>query len=61
MRVTDIFEKAEYKKPIFQGLVSQVLFDTETKGPVFYIGLGPMTINLPIGTIELLYLFYNTG
>ena len=59
--VTNIFGKADYKKPIFQGLKSKVLFDIETKGQVFCIALGPVTICISIGTIELLYLFYNTG
>ena len=61
VRVTNMFEKAEYKKPIFYGLLFQVLFDIETMGQVFCIALGPVTICIPIGTIELLYLFYNTG
>ena len=56
-----MFKKAEYKKPIFQGLKSKVLFDIETQGKVFCIDLGPVTIYISIGTIELLYLFYNIG
>ena len=59
--VTNMFKKAEYKKPIFQGLKSKVLFDIETKGQVFCIALGPVTICISVGTIELLYLFYNIG
>ena len=55
--VTNMFDKVEYKKPIFQGLISQVLFDIETRGQVFCIALGPVTICIPIGKIELLYLF----
>ena len=31
LRVTNIFEKAEYRKSIFQGLIFQVLFDIETR------------------------------
>ena len=61
MSVTNTFEKAEYKNPIFQGLISQVLFDIDTRGQVFYIALGPVAICIPIGIIELLYLFYNIG
>ena len=61
VRVTNIFKKAEYKKPIFQGLKSKVLFDIETKGQVICIALGPVTICISIGTIELLYLFYDIG
>ena len=56
-----MFEKAEYKKLIFQGLKSKVLFDIETKGQVFCIALGPVTIYISIGTIDLLYLLYNIG
>ena len=52
MRVTNMFGKAEYKKPI--------LLDIETRGQVFYVTLGPVTICIPIGTIGSLYLFYNT-
>ena len=59
--VTNKFKKAEYKKPIIQGLKSKVLFDVETKGQVFSIALGPVTICRSIGTIELLYIFYNIG
>ena len=59
--VTNMFKKAEYNKPIFQGLKSKVLFDIETKGQVFCIALGSVTICTSIGTIELLYLFYNIG
>ena len=54
-----MLKKPEYEKPICQGLKSRVLFDIETKGQMFCIALGPVTICLSIGTIELLYLFYN--
>ena len=57
----NMFKKAVYKKAIFQGLKSKVLFDIETTGQVFCIALGPVTICISIGTIELLYLFYNIG
>ena len=30
--ITNMFKKAEYKKQIFQGLKSKVLFDVEKKG-----------------------------
>ena len=53
--VTSMFERAEYKKPICYGLMFQVLFDIETVGQVFCIALGPVTICISIGTIELLY------
>ena len=58
-----MFEKAEYKKPIFQGLISQVLFDIglKTMGQKFCIALGPVVICIPTGTVELLYLFNNIG
>ena len=59
--VTNMFEKAEYNKADFYGFKSQVLFDIETRGQEFCIDLGPVTICTPIGTIELLYLFYSTG
>ena len=59
--ITNMFKKAEYKKAIFQGLKSKVQFDIETKGQVFCIALGPVTIYISIRTIELLYLFYNIG
>ena len=59
--VTNMFKKAKYKKPTFQGLKSKVLFDIETKGQVLCVALGPVTICISIRTIELLYLFYNIG
>ena len=59
--VSNKFKKAEYKKPIFQGLKSKVLFDIETRGQVVCIALGPVAIGIPIGTIELLYLFISGG
>ena len=57
--VTNMFKKAEYKKPIFQWLKCKVLLDIETKGQGFCTALGPVTICIYIGTIELMYLFYN--
>ena len=57
MYITNMFEKAQYKKPIFQGLISQVLLDIETRGQLFYIALGSLTISIPIETIGSLYLF----
>ena len=59
--VTNMFEKAEYNKPIFQGLISRVVFDVETRGQVFCIALGPVTLCITIGTIRLLYLFKMQG
>ena len=59
--VTNMLKKAEYKKPIFQWLKCKVLLDTETKSQVFCIALGPVAICIYIGTIELMYLFYNIG
>ena len=53
--------KGWVKKPIFQGLISRVLLDIQTKGQVFCITLGPVTVRIPNGTIGLLYLFYNIG
>ena len=58
-RVTNMFGKAKYKKPIFKGLIFQIPFDIETKSQVLCITLGPVTICISIGTIELLNLFYN--
>ena len=46
--------------PIFQELISRVLLEIETRGQVFCIVLGPVTISIAIKTIGLLYLFYNT-
>ena len=51
VRVTNMFEKAEYKKPILQGLIYRVLLYIETSGDVFFIAHGPVTICIPIGTI----------
>ena len=34
--------------------------DTETRGQIFCIALGPVTICITIGTFGSLYLFYNT-
>ena len=53
-------ENAHYKNPIIQGSISRVLLDIETGGQVFCIALGPVTICIAIGTIVLLYLFFNT-
>ena len=61
VRVTSMFEKAQYKEPMFQGLISRVLLDMETKGQVFCISIGPVTICIDIRTHGLLYIFYNTG
>ena len=61
LRFTNMFEKVEYKKTIFQGLISQVLFDTETSDEMFCTAIGYLTICIPIGAIGLLYLFYNNG
>ena len=58
--VANLFEKAEYKKPIFQELISRVLWEIETREQVFCVALGPVTICISIGIIELLYLLYNT-
>ena len=55
VRVTNMLEKPHYKKPTFQALISRILLDTETRGRVFRIALGPVTICIPIGTIGLLY------
>ena len=57
--LTNLFENAQYKKPIIQGLISQVLLNIVTRGQVFCIALGPVTICVPIRTIGLLYLLYN--
>ena len=56
-----MFEKAQYKKPIFQGLITRVQLDIETRDQVFCVALGPVTICITIGTIGLLYVFYSTG
>ena len=56
-----MYERAEYRKPIFQGLISRVLLDIETRGQVFCKALGPVNICIAIGTVVLVYLFYNTG
>ena len=59
--VTNMFQKAKNITPIFQELITQVLFDIGIRSQVFCIALHPVTICIPIGTIELLYLFYNKG
>ena len=56
-----MFQNAHYKKSIFQELISRVLLEIETRGQVFCLALGPVTIYIAIQTIGLLYLFYNTG
>ena len=61
VRVTNMCEKAHCKKEIFQELISRVLLEIETSGRVFCTALRPVTICIVIGTIGLLYLFYNTG
>ena len=44
VRDTNMDEKAQWQKPIFQELISWVLFEIETRGQVFCIALGPVTI-----------------
>ena len=61
VRVTNMDENAHCKNPIFQEMISRVLFEIETRGRVFCIALGPVTSSIAIRTIGLLYLFYNTG
>ena len=56
-----IFQNAQWQKPIFQELISRVLFEIETRGQVICIALGPVTICIAIRTIGLLYLFYSKG
>ena len=53
--------KRSLQKPIFQELISRVILEIETRGQVFSIALGPVTVCIAIRTIGLLYLFYNTG
>ena len=55
------FQNAQWQKPIFQQLISRVLFKIETKSQEFCIALGPVTICITINNIGLLYLFFNTG
>ena len=61
MRGINMYQNAQWQKPIFQELISRVLFEMETRGQVFCIALGPVTICVTIRTIGLLYLFYNAG
>ena len=61
VHVINMFQNAQWQKPIFQELISRVLFEIETRGQVFCISLGPVTTCRAIITIELLYLFYNAG
>ena len=35
VRVTNMLKNAQYKKPIFQELISRVLLEIEAKDPVF--------------------------
>ena len=55
-----MLQNAQLQKPIFHEMISRVLFEIETRGQVFYIALGPVTICIAIRTIGLLYLLYNT-
>ena len=61
VRVINMFQNAQWQKPIFQELISRDLFEIETRGQVFCIALGPVTICIVSRIIGLLYLFYNTG
>ena len=61
VHVTNMDENAHYKNPIVQEMISRVMFEIETRGQVFCIALGPVTICIAIRTIGLLNLFYNTG
>ena len=54
------FPKRSRQKPIFQELISRVPFEIETRGQVFCIALGSVTICIAIRTIGLLNPFYNT-
>ena len=58
--VTNMFEKTEYKSR-FSGLDISGSFDIDTRYQVFCIALGPLAICIPIGIVELLYLFYDIG
>ena len=60
VHIIDMFQNAQWQKPIFQELISRILFEIETRGQVFCIALGPVTICIATRTIGLLYLFYNT-
>ena len=60
VRVINMFQNAQWQKPIFQELISRILLEIETRGQVLCIALGPVTICIAIRTIGLLYLFYNT-
>ena len=53
--VANLFEKSQWQKPIFQGLMSRVLLYIETRGQVFWIAFGPATICISFGTVGLLY------
>ena len=53
--VTNMFENAQWQKPIFQELISRFLLQIETSARVFFIALGPMSICIAIRTIGLLY------
>ena len=59
--ITNMFQDAHYTKPIFQKLISRVLLDIVTRGRVFCIALGPVTICIAIRTIGLLYIFVIHG
>ena len=58
IRVTNMFGKPHYKRPIFHGLISRVLLEIETRGRVFCIAPAQVTICLPNGTFGLLYNIY---
>ena len=55
MRVTNVFQNAQWPKPVFKELISRDLLEIETMGQVFCIALGPVTICIAIKTIGLLY------
>ena len=40
VRAINMFQNAQWQKPIFQELKSRVLFEIETRGQVFCIALG---------------------
>ena len=61
VRVINMFQNVQWQYPIFQELISRVLFEIEARGQVFFIALVPVAISIAIRTIGLLYLFYNIG
>ena len=60
VHITNMFEKANYKKTDFSGLIFRVLLKIETRGQVFCTALGPVATYSIYPLQQLDYCIYFT-